>query len=287
MNIKFPKEKKDFLKKPNLPLRKGFVTCHTCHDPQIQVTGQRDEKKKNPNFLRIAGKKTDSGGFDSFGPPGGFGGIPGIGRRRTPDEIGGNSSSLGLAVSALGSPMSRGSKKNEKSGREKKADQPLCFECHIIENYTPFNPHVQQLNAQGKVNQEICLICHIEVPNRWILSEENFRLRRDIAQYCIGCHRGKTASHPAEQDHHGKYVKGPYESTYRITTKKNQSFLPLKEGEIIVCPTCHNPHETETVMDLSAQAGGDATARLRITGKSLCTSCHFESRAPKKVMTPF
>lgn len=278
VNIKFPEKEKTFTKSDKLPLKKGFITCYTCHDPQIQLNEWK-QKKDNPNFLRIVNKTKDQGIFGSIGPPGGFGmSSMGGGRGTPPGKSGGNASSLSLAAGVMG----RGHEQEEK-----KTDYPLCFECHIIDNFTPFNPHVNQLNMQGKVNKDMCLICHIEVPNRWLRDEENFKLRRDISHYCVGCHQGKTELHPADRDHYNKHVTGPYAKTYEITTKKNNSYLPLKEAEIIVCPTCHNPHDIRTVMDPSAQSGGDSTARLRVTGKTLCISCHFESRAPKKTMTPF
>lgn len=164
---------------------------------------------------------------------------------------------------------------------------PICFECHLIENFSQFNPHVNQISSYGKVNREMCLICHAEVPDRRLLEEKNFKLRKDLSYYCIGCHRGKIYKHPSDQDHYGALVEGPYWGTMQITSKKNQSFLPLKNGEIIVCSTCHNPHESQVVMDISAQGGGNAAARLRVAGRSLCASCHVESKAPKKVMSPF
>lgn len=290
VNIRLPKAEDGFRKPKRLPLKRGVITCLTCHDAKIQTAVATSERAKNPNFLRLA--KKVSGGDNYQGPPGG---IPGIGGGKVASSgsggsagPGGNFSALSLAAGAGGASRSRNTKIGEGTTNIiRNTNYPICYQCHLIEEFAPFNPHINQITEDGEINKDMCLVCHSEVPNRWLLDKENYKLRLDIARYCVDCHPGKTKAHPGDQDHFGFAVVGTYWSTLEITSKKNQSYLPLKNEQQIVCSTCHNPHQTKVVMDISAQTGGDEPARLRVSGKNLCTTCHMESRAPKLRLTPF
>lgn len=157
----------------------------------------------------------------------------------------------------------------------------LCYRCHDKSKYQPLNPH-DQIDDQGKLLTEKCLVCHLKVPEELDTGETinaDLYLDSDWSALCINCHR--KIEHPSanlsfikkgKPDHLVK-PSTAYMRQMEKMTVQNDVYLPLEEGtDRIFCATCHNPHERGVIKNTKLAKGADSEHRLRIV--PLCTNCH-------------
>jgi hypothetical protein len=157
----------------------------------------------------------------------------------------------------------------------------ICFRCHDRSKYQPLNPH-DQIDDQGVVLTEKCLICHLKVPEELDSGEvvnAGLYLDSDWSDLCINCHR--KIAHPSanlsfikkgKPDH---LVTPPpaYRKQMEKMTVENDAYLPLEpKTDRIFCATCHNPHENGVIRNSKIAQGADSEHRLR--SSPLCTNCH-------------
>jgi predicted CXXCH cytochrome family protein len=174
----------------------------------------------------------------------------------------------------------------------------FCFNCHIQENYRPFNVH-DQIDA-GKVKTETCLWCHISTPdvNSNIREAASYGLRGKAFDLCINCH-SVPAGHPTGNPHMYSTPSAEmmsYMSAYEMQHKMNLSLkqllgyvqaakraprlIPLDENGRITCYSCHNPHEKGLLPNgnprsVGAEPKEAKNHRLRIhEGDIACRACH-------------
>ncbi len=154
----------------------------------------------------------------------------------------------------------------------------FCFLCHVGENYNRLNPHEQQVDEQGRIQEETCLFCHSSVPDQQVpgVGTVQFVVKNPNAT-CIGCHHGFTKAHPAGTDH----LKVPSRTIMRVLKSSEQRIgvaLPLFKGKI-VCTTCHNPHQAGVIRFAAAATGAKRGHKLRLMpGIMQCIGCHWDKR---------
>lgn len=171
---------------------------------------------------------------------------------------------------------------------ENRKYQP-CFSCHNPYELAKFNPHLNQLDESSyKVNREICLYCHYRSPKAEAEKEQDFKLKYPLLVICTGCHPGKSRKHPGKTTHSGKKMTTGTSGNLDRYLSKNTGFFPLAEKNIIVCSTCHNPHDSRATSLTKTKIGANKTYRLRMEGSGICPICHvsqtkqskFPERAP-------
>ncbi len=174
----------------------------------------------------------------------------------------------------------------------------FCFNCHIQENYQPFNVH-DQLEA-GKEKTDTCLWCHVSVPEVGsnIREAASYGLRGKAIDLCRNCH-SMPAGHPTGDPHMDSKPSADmmsYMSAYEIQHKMNLPLkqlleyvqaakrtprsIPLDENGCITCYSCHNPHQKGLLPNSNPRSVGAEPKkaknhRLRIQeGDIACRACH-------------
>ncbi len=148
--------------------------------------------------------------------------------------------------------------------------ESMCFVCHDSKRFEKPNPHRNMIAADGRIQEEACLKCHQEVPNR--KGSSHTALKQDTDLLCIGCHARQVRRHPARADHMLQLPPEMRRSLQEAGTM--QSPLHFGEGDTIHCVTCHNPHEKGVLTGDCAQGAGEKS-QLRLPGRyELCVFCH-------------
>lgn len=98
-------------------------------------------------------------------------------------------------------------------------------------------------NPHNFAKKELCEYCHKAVPPELVF---------DPVTTCTRCHPGNVGNHPV--------TRHPVGVTPRINIPKN---LPLARDGVLVCYTCHDPHNRTNHRDM-----------LRVDYFKLCASCH-------------
>ncbi len=125
----------------------------------------------------------------------------------------------------------------------------LCPRCHKKKDDIPFNPH-DQLDETGKPKLEVCLWCHLEVPelSSDMKASKDFGLRSESHIICRNCH-------PVHLDHPvgGKHILvEPSKKTVQRMAQyvgispeqySETQVFPMDEKGCVTCFSCHNPHE--------------------------------------------
>jgi predicted CXXCH cytochrome family protein len=93
---------------------------------------------------------------------------------------------------------------------------------------------------EPKTGHKDCTTCHGK-------DEEKTAIKKKINETCLACHPGNKG-----RDHE-----------VGIVSKMPDNKLPLGEGDIITCATCHEPHGKTK-----------EKALLRMNFNDLCKSCH-------------
>lgn len=150
------------------------------------------------------------------------------------------------------------------------------------------NPH-EQIDDEGDILWNKCLICHPEVPDikkAKSIADVKIRFEEDMKMLCYRCH--PEVMHPGG-GWFGSNKRDPYAGApnhwikppdnilknIEISLKETPIILPLepKTGKIF-CATCHNPHERGLLIG-KADRGADYDRRLRSAGGTIiCQYCH-------------
>ena len=173
----------------------------------------------------------------------------------------------------------------------------FCFHCHTKDNYKSFNAH-DQINVE-KTKTEMCLWCHVRVPNVDSRLKEgaSYALRSKSFGICNNCHR-VAKGHPIDGTHmHAVPSENMmrYMFAYEIQPRMRLPFndlleyvsaakqlprsIPLDENGRITCYSCHNPHEKGLLPDWNPRSiGADLkhaiNHRLRAREGIICKACH-------------
>lgn len=156
----------------------------------------------------------------------------------------------------------------------------LCYRCHERESFIRQNPHHP---AQPRSPEdESCVACHRVNPDAGAPPEDS-GLRGPAGAVCETCHEGEP--HAGAVTHVGKAVPAG---------QALSPALPLDEGRVIACWTCHEVHDASPVAAahrgnrrlLSAirklsgavpegkKAEPDPLLALPVNDASLCRACH-------------
>lgn len=158
----------------------------------------------------------------------------------------------------------------------------ICYQCHDKSAYKKLNPH-DQINAEGILEKDKCLICHREVPKQKVAGDATkaaMQTDSNWVELCLNCHQwqphpggnmtifsgGKPPDHLVVPDDkiRQRMIK---------MTQKNNLEMPLDPSNgKIYCATCHNPHERGVIKKISLAKGADEKSRLR--SKQICLNCH-------------
>ena len=181
--------------------------------------------------------------------------------------------------------------------RDQNADRPLenpnflrgtaagprlafCGQCHVANaGQTRFNPH-RMLSADGKIQEQACLFCHTSpfAPGRLSERTGDAALKRDAISLCIGCHTqhvdffepghiGVTATpeivaRMAAADRQPPGQPVPRAEIERASQRRERPVrMPLGRDNIVVCSTCHNPHQAGVFPGSSVLAIGAISLR--------------------------
>jgi hypothetical protein len=175
----------------------------------------------------------------------------------------------------------------------------FCNTCHADnEQEARHNPH-RMLTAGGEIDQQACLFCHTRTFKPADLERRTGRrnLKAGGLMLCIGCHTQHVDYF--EPGHIGAQV--PPSIIAQMTVDRaapdppassgdaealpgvgvGHVRLPLGPQDVVVCSTCHNPHQegvfrAGSPLDLGAipatrDRQRDVAVRL---GASLCYECH-------------
>jgi hypothetical protein len=168
----------------------------------------------------------------------------------------------------------------------------ICLECHREEPLLQWSPHQDQINRDGSVNDEICLFCHFEVPDRNAVDKAGWKLRRTIEDQCINCHMGKSRLHPIRVTHYGNTSPDKIINQISFSIRRVGLIIPMgidAQGiERLVCPSCHNPHQRGVLKNPITEKGADVLpGRLRLAGFAMCLACHGTAVGVPTPGTPF
>ncbi len=258
------------IQSPNtLPLYGNeLINCLTCH--QLNGHYQPDKRRldNNPYFLRRPGKELLSFFAEQ--------------------EKSGKTSYGAAAIQSKSAvrQFKTSKRKKKKQKNPKSNNYILCYECHSRESYMQFDIHRNQISADGEINQEMCLLCHTEIPDLATANPNKFKLNTGLENYCVGCHRQQIKAHPAEADHYGKQVTKTAQSIIDDFTKVGNYFIPFSNNRM-TCTTCHNPHQAGVTKDKATMKGEDERWRLRFVGYEVCAICHRESYGVPSRESPF
>lgn len=176
----------------------------------------------------------------------------------------------------------------------------FCSKCHTSNTQeTRYNPH-RQLGPDGRIQEDGCRFCHVRAfkPEEFTRRTGQPALKGGGLMLCIGCHTQHVDYF--EPGHIGREAPDwmvahlvsraraagglpavSDESQPARTAGPPVTRLPLGPDNMVVCSTCHNPHQAGvfpagSLLSIGAipvreQKGTAATVRL---GSSLCGECH-------------
>ncbi len=178
--------------------------------------------------------------------------------------------------------------------------EAFCAKCHVSSPaHKPFNPHAM-LADNGQPNLRSCLICHKETDD--LLHRKtrtgNSDLLTSVIPLCIRCHTrhvefskhghigihvppGIKAYMLAREDVGLAAKVTPEEIASHEGLNRQPQWLPLGQGDTVVCSTCHNPHQAGLFPPDSVLSYGgmkldepNRPTDLRGLGKEICRGCH-------------
>ncbi len=289
-----------------LPGRDGKILCTTCHKLHDSTFGMRDSYAKilyegkvpNPHgnrFLCFAchpGKIKEGaevplgGGRDINKLCNGCHGLEGV--SRPPHVVGVTSSSESTwRMDYLGYPLDQGGKlscatcHDEVSHRKPDPANPkflrggpyavkdqFCYRCHLEDKDQLTNPH-RQIDPFGRIRVESCRFCHKTDPNlAKPNAPANFEMMGDEIGICSNCH----ADRPHPDRDHNVAMNGEKLARKVAYEQRHQLSLPLGDGNMVLCSTCHNPHAKGV---LKGEGGVGAGSKWRVPDfREVCAPCH-------------
>jgi len=150
--------------------------------------------------------------------------------------------------------------------------ESFCYNCHVMENYEPNDPH-QQLNDNDEIVIGTCLICHKDKPEEKHATFKDVTFIGDIEMICRRCHH-IAGNHSGNHDHMKSIPSAEGLKRIKLVEAKYNTRLPLDENGKMTCITCHNPHEKRVIPESSLGAkGAGSKYRHRLPG-NLCKECH-------------
>jgi uncharacterized Zn finger protein (UPF0148 family) len=167
----------------------------------------------------------------------------------------------------------------------------MCFKCHRKGPLLQWSPHQNQIDKTGKINEELCLFCHSEVPDRNAVDPSEWKLIGKPQNQCINCHMGKTRFHPIRVTHYGNSSPDKIRSQIEYSRRRIGLVIPLDADaqgvQRVVCPSCHNPHQRGVLKNAAAAKGADSKSRLRLEGFTMCLACHGAAVGVPTTGAPF
>ena len=154
-----------------------------------------------------------------------------------------------------------------------------CHICHHVmcqsnsrEELKRRNPHIQ-LDSNAKPIRKRCLFCHTTFPNYIHQGRQKTIIRYDLIYLCSACHvmmsqksglgLGKRMTEAMIQK------KEKFEKEFDVS-------LPLGPDNIVVCVSCHNPHQFGVVLGKGKSVTPRVERRLIVEDPwRLCTACHL------------
>jgi len=148
----------------------------------------------------------------------------------------------------------------------------FCFKCHAVEKYKPIDPH-QQMDDNGVIRIESCLICHKEKPDEKHATFKDVTFMGDIEKMCRRCHH-IAGNHSGNADHMGILPSADGMRRIKAMEEKYNARIPLDEKGKMTCITCHNPHQKGVIPESSPGARGAGSKYRHRLPKDLCKECH-------------
>jgi hypothetical protein len=182
-----------------------------------------------------------------------------------------------------GNPRADRPRENPSFLRGDQTGDPLAFcgQCHTdARQHGLHNPHIM-LSEENRPVEAACRFCHA----RSLPAGEQARRTGDAAlnadgiSLCLSCH----PRHPDwfEPGHIGAKVPPAIRAWMQSFEKHRSVALPLggRDGDTIVCATCHNPHQEGVFPPGSPLGTGgiepeESGQEFRGLGKELCSACH-------------
>lgn len=180
---------------------------------------------------------------------------------------------------------------SELDERYRQSRYTLCLNCHIQGSVLAWSPHKNQIKPNGEINEELCLFCHYEVPERDAMDRKDWKVRGPIQHNCKNCHMGKTRQHPIRVTHYGNTCPPKIYNQIKNSERRIGLVMPLEidvQGvERVTCCSCHNAHQKGVLKNSIASKGADEANRLRLPGFSVCLACHGEAVGVPQGGRPF
>ncbi len=180
---------------------------------------------------------------------------------------------------------------SEMDERYRQSRYGMCLYCHIQGSVMAWSPHKNQIKPNGEINEELCLFCHYEVPDRNAIERKDWKHRGLIQNNCKNCHMGKTRYHPIRVTHYGNLPPAKIYNQIKSSERKIRMLIPLEKdaqgNERVVCCSCHNAHQKGVLKNERTAKGADATNRLRLPGFSICLACHGVAPGVPTMGAPF
>ena len=166
-----------------------------------------------------------------------------------------------------------------------------CFYCHKQGTVLQWSPHKNQLDSKGEINEQMCLFCHFEVPDRNAVDIKDWKLKARLQDNCKSCHMGKTRYHPIRVTHYGNTMPDKIYNQIKSSERKIGLVIPMEadaQGVLrINCCSCHNPHQRGVLQNVVTEKGADVNKKLRVEGFGVCLACHGEAVGVPQTGAPF
>lgn len=145
--------------------------------------------------------------------------------------------------------------------------EKFCYRCHLEERGSLSNPH-NQVDPFGRIREESCRFCHKNAPDQGRSGDWNLAMVGEESTICSNCHQYKP--HP-DVDHNRPLTQKMNARRVEYEQKRNVT-IPVGEGGVVTCSTCHNPHGKGV---LKGEAGVGAGSKWRVPDfREVCAPCH-------------
>ncbi len=154
------------------------------------------------------------------------------------------------------------------------SESEFCFRCHSDDRAETLNPH-DQFHSVGLLKVDTCLTCHTSVPKREEKAGDSHELIDEVVFLCQRCHAEEsphpTVNHLVRIPRDMSKMKTAYEEKHRV-------LLPLGKGGMIVCTTCHNPHDKGVLKGEKGVGAGEVDLLRLPDFNENCAPCHGDHR---------